>query len=120
MTLDTASETGNSPSWNAIFERYNIYNHDFDVEPFLISSPEIGAACQDFTRPSEKEARILCKQDSREDRPQVFREKGLFILPVRNNSMQSSKVKGTWTFQPFRRLCWNIAAIFPLNWKRHV
>jgi hypothetical protein len=28
--------------------------------------------------------RILCKQDFREDRPSVFIENGLFLLPVRN------------------------------------
>lgn len=94
MTLGTASESGNSPSWDAIFERFRIHNHNFDAEPFLISSAQIGAACQDFTRPSEKEARILCKQDTRESRPRVFRENGLFILPIRNKLYAILKGEG--------------------------
>ncbi len=67
MTL--RRETGNTPSWNAIFDMYDIWRHDFDVEPFHISSRQIGIACQDFQRPSEKEAYILCKQDTRESPP---------------------------------------------------
>ena len=75
MTTNAVENTGNSPSWRAIFERYQIDQHEFDAEPYIISAGQIKEACQDFTRTSEKEVRILCKQDTREDRPQVFREK---------------------------------------------
>ena len=83
MTTSSIDESSDTP-WRAIFERYEIANHDFDAAPFPISADQIKVACQDFKRTSEKEPRILCKQDSRESRPQVFRDKGLFILPVRN------------------------------------
>lgn len=92
MTLN--AETGNTPSWNAIFEMYDIAQHDFDAAPFRISSAQVGAACQDFRRPSQKEARILCKQDTRESRPKAFRERGLFILPVRNGHYVIVKGEG--------------------------
>ena len=84
MVLNAPADVPDSPSWNAIFERYEIGQHDFDAAPFEISAAQIGTACQHFRRPSEKEARILCKQDARGHRPRVFQERGLFILPIRN------------------------------------
>ena len=74
----------NNESWNKIFQDYNIYTHDFDHAPFQITAEQIKKACQDFTEVGQKEVRILCKQDSREDRPQVFIERGLFLLPTKN------------------------------------
>ena len=78
------AESGDSPSWQAIFNMYDIANHDFDAAPFHISAAQIKAACQHFERTAEKEVRILCKQDTRESRPLSFQRRGLFILPVRN------------------------------------
>jgi hypothetical protein len=72
------------PSWKKIFEDYRIYEHDFDVAPFRITAEQIKRACQDFTETGQKEVRILCKQDSREDRPAVFVDRNLFLLPVTN------------------------------------
>jgi hypothetical protein len=71
-------------SWKKIFEDYKIYEHDFDLRPFHITAEQIKRACQDFTETGQKEVRILCKQDSREDRPQVFVDRDLFLLPVTN------------------------------------
>ena len=71
-------------SWGKIFEDYNIYAHNFDEEPFHITAAQIKKACQDFTETGEKEVRILCKQDTRENRPQVFQERNLFLLPIKN------------------------------------
>ena len=82
MTLVPTSLSGHTASWNAIFERYEIDEHDFDAAPLPISAEQIAAACEHFQRTSEKEVRILCQQVSREDRPLLFRKKGLFILPV--------------------------------------
>ena len=45
-----------------IFDDYNIHQHIF-----------------------EKEVRILCTQTNREARPDIFKEKGLFLLPVKNS-----------------------------------
>ena len=94
MTLDAQPETGNTPSWDAIFERYGIARHDFDSEPFPISAQQIKEACQHFERTSQKEVRILCKQDTRESRPRAFRARGLFILPVRNGHYAIVKGEG--------------------------
>ena len=94
MNDNLPQSSGNSPSWKAIFEHYDIDKHNFDEAPFPISARQINVACQHFERTSEKEVRILCKQDSRESRPEVFREKGLFILPVRNGHYIIVKGKG--------------------------
>ncbi len=91
MTLSSSTNSGQSP-WEAIFERYNIGEHDFDASPFPISAAQIREVSSRFSRTSEQEVRILCKQDTRESRPQVFRDGGLFILPVRNR--QYTIVKG--------------------------
>ena len=94
MTLIPIDESGDSPSWQAIFDRYEIADHNFDAAPFPISAEQIKLACQNFTKTGEKEVRILCKQDTRESRPQVFRDRGLFLLPVRNGAYVIVKGEG--------------------------
>ena len=74
----------NSKSWKKIFDDYEILKHDFDKSPFSLSATQIKRACQRFKETGEKEVRILCKQDSREDRPDVFVKNNLFLLPVKN------------------------------------
>ena len=71
-------------SWKKIFDDYRIYQHDFKKEPFYISADQIKKACQNFGKTSEKEVRLLCTQTKREDRPDIFKEKGLFLLPIKN------------------------------------
>jgi len=73
-----------SLAWKAIFEKFNIWDHDFDKIPFEIAANQIKVATNHFSRTAQREVRLLCKQDRREDRPAVFRNKGLFILPIRN------------------------------------
>ncbi len=84
----------NSESWHEIFQDCNIYTHDFDNKPFYITAGQIKKACQNFTETGQKEVRILCKQDRREDRPQVFIDKGLFLLPVKNGEYVIIKGEG--------------------------
>jgi len=81
-------------SWEAIFDRYNIHLHNFDKEPFIITSTQIKEATKHFDRTAQKEVRILCKQDSREDRPAVFMDKGLFLLPKKNGIYYIIKGEG--------------------------
>lgn len=69
-----------------IFEDLNLDQHDFETSPYYLSAEQIKVACQDFTKVAEKEVRILCKQDTRESRPDVFKEKNLFLLPVKNGN----------------------------------
>ncbi len=71
-------------SWVKICTDYHILAHDFATAPFILSSAKIKTSCQDFKNTSGKEVRILCKQDSRENRPKIFRENDLFLLPVKN------------------------------------
>lgn len=73
-------------AWEKIFEDYNILAHDFDNAPFVLTAEQIKLACQEFVATGEREPRILCKQDTREDRPQLFVDNGLFILPKRNGT----------------------------------
>lgn len=74
----------NNRSWQKIFNDYKILDHDFNESPFLLSATQIKKACQKFKKTGEKEVRILCKQDSRENRPDIFVKNDLFLLPVKN------------------------------------
>ncbi len=73
-------------AWNAIFERYSIESHDFAEKPFIIAADDIKAATKHLEKTSEKEVRILCKQDTRESRPTVFKKRNLFVLPIANGT----------------------------------
>ncbi len=84
----------NVNSWKAIFDVYDIQKHDFNKTPFIISAEQIKHATKHFTKTNEREVRILCKQDSREDRPQVFIENNLFLLPTRNGEYAVVKGEG--------------------------
>lgn len=80
-------------AWEKIFND-NIKNHNFDNTPFELTAEQIKVSCQDFTVTGEKEPRILCKQDTRSDRPSVFIDNGLFILPKKNGSYYILKGEG--------------------------
>lgn len=81
-------------AWKKIFNDYNINNHDFEKGPFELTAEQIKKSCQQFTETGDKEPRILCKQDTRSDRPSVFKNKGLFILPKKNGSYYILKGEG--------------------------
>ena len=80
--------------WAKIFKDYKTDRHNFDKAPFKITARQIKTACQDFAETGEKEVRILCKQDNREDRPEVFKDKGLFLLPIKNGEYVIVKGEG--------------------------
>jgi len=84
----------NSVSWKKIFDEYKILEHNFDVSPYPISATQIKRACQNFKETGEKEVRILCKQDCRHDRPAIFKENNLFLLPVKNGFYNIIKGEG--------------------------
>ena len=73
-------------SWAKILKTYNVLEHDFSKEPFEITAEQIKKAVQNFTKTNEKEVRILCKQDTREQRPEIFRDNNLFLLPIKNGT----------------------------------
>lgn len=84
----------NNISWQKIFDDYKIFDYDFEKTYFPLSAEQIKKSCQDFTRTTEKEVRILCKQDTRESRPNIFKDNGLFILPVKNGHYAILKGEG--------------------------
>ncbi|GIV22474.1 MAG: hypothetical protein KatS3mg025_0133 [Bacteroidia bacterium] len=81
-------------AWEAICARGNILSHDFSTGPYYLSAEQIKQATQDFSKTSQREVRILCKQDTREKRPKVFQENNLFILPVKNGEFAIIKGDG--------------------------
>ena len=81
-------------SWKKIYNDTKMAEHDFTQKPFVLSAEQIKRSCQEFKRTTEKEVRILCKQDTRSDRPQVFKDNGLFILPKHNGSYYIVKGEG--------------------------
>jgi len=71
-------------AWEAIFDYHHISKHNFDNEPYLLSADDIKEATQPFKATGEREPRILCKQDTRESRPDLFKALGIFVLPIKN------------------------------------
>lgn len=74
----------NHKPWQAIFDKYEIHKHDFSKSPYVLTAEQIKQATSHFLTTNEREVRVLCKQDSREDRPEVFVNKNLFLLPIKN------------------------------------
>lgn len=74
----------NNNSWAKIFKDNNILENDFSKQPFYLSAKDIKKSVQDFQNTSEKEVRILCKMDTRESIPEIMKENGLILLPVKN------------------------------------
>ncbi|MDW8016166.1 MAG: hypothetical protein RMK19_09185 [Bacteroidia bacterium] len=86
--------------WEQIFKRYRLDNYDFHKEPCLITADQIKEATRSFKETGQREVRILCKQDAREDRPKVFIERDLFILPVKNGEYVILKGEGYVDISP--------------------
>jgi hypothetical protein len=78
----------NDKPWEAIAKHTGLLKHNFNSprEIFFVTSTQIKEATRSFSSTNEREVRILCKQDSREDRPEIFREKNLFLLPIKNGN----------------------------------
>lgn len=83
-----------SKTWEAIFKEFKIVEHDFSKEPFYLTAKQIKTVSRNFDTVGEREVRILCKQDSRKDRPKVFTDNDLFILPVKNGEYALVKGEG--------------------------
>lgn len=81
-------------AWEAIFKHYGISDHDFDSHPFEITAKQIKEATRQFRATGQREVRILCKQDTRDSRPQIFIQNNLFILPIRNGKYVIVKGEG--------------------------
>lgn len=84
----------NNRSWEKIYNDLQIKKHDFNKYPFIINANQIKNCVRDFNKTSEKEVRVLCKQDSREERPDIFIENNIFILPTKNGEYIICKGEG--------------------------
>lgn len=84
----------NNEPWQAIFDKYKIHQHNFDKSPYILTAQSIKEATHHFTRTNQREVWVLCKQDTRADRPNVFVENGLFILPIKNGIYNIIKGEG--------------------------
>lgn len=73
-------------AWTSIANSVGLLRHNFADGPLVITAEQIKTATAHYKKTNEREVRILCKQDSREDRPAIFKEHGLFLLPVHNGS----------------------------------
>lgn len=94
--------TAKDRAWQEIFNQYEIDQHDFDKAPYLITATQIKIACKNFEQTGEKEPRILCTQTTREDRPSVFVERGLFVLPTRNGTYAIIRGEGYVDIPPIK------------------
>jgi hypothetical protein len=83
-----------SKSWEKIFQDHKILEHNFSKEPFILDSKMIKESVQDFRKTTEKEVRCLCKQDSRKQVPNIMKENGLFLLPIKNGTYAIIKGEG--------------------------
>lgn len=92
----------NSESWQKIFDDYKILKHDFSKSYFPLSAEQIKKSCQNFKKTNEKEVRILCKQDTREQRPEVFQKNNLFILPTKNGQYAICRGEGYVDIPPIK------------------
>lgn len=81
-------------SWELIFKEYKIYDHDFDKSPFHITADQIRDVFRGFKGRGNRDVRLLVKRDTRESRPQVFIDKNLFLLPVKNKKYVIVKGEG--------------------------
>lgn len=88
--------TNQSEAWAEIFKKLKIDEHDFDNGSFELSAVDIKRVTSTFgiTSNSLTEPRCLCKQDRREDRPEIFRNNGLFILPTKNGFYEILRGEG--------------------------
>ncbi|MBQ7062049.1 MAG: hypothetical protein IJM88_02010 [Bacteroidales bacterium] len=80
--------------WERIFSYTGMDCHDFSQSPYVLTAEQIKNACRGYKRTGDREVRILCKQDTRESRPQAFKERGLFILPKNNGVYYIVKGEG--------------------------
>lgn len=85
-------------AWARVFEVCNLHKHDFNNSPYSITATEIKRMVTGLIKTPEP--RILCKQDTRESRPRIFQEKGLFILPSRNGIYSIIKGEGYLDIPP--------------------
>ena len=88
----------NAP-WNKIFEDH-LMQHDFESSPAILTGDMIKRSIRHFPNTSDRELRVVAKMDSREDLPQVLRDKELFMLPTKNGEYILVRGEGYHDLQP--------------------
>ena len=89
--------------WNKIFEDY-FMQYDFESSPAILTADMIKQSTRHFSKTSDREVRVIAKIDSREDLPQVLRNKELFILPIKNGEYILVKGEGYYDLQPLSEI----------------
>lgn len=92
MIEEVIEKRATDRAWSKIFQVHNLNEYDFDNAPFSITATQIKEAVTGLGTTTEP--RILCKQDTRESRPRIFQENGLFILPTKNGIYSIIKGEG--------------------------
>ena len=115
MAHNSDSHTAKTVAWNAIFGRFNIDRYNFDTAPFPISAKQINSACQHLSLPKKVNARMLCKQDARESRPEIFQERGLFLLPIKSGQYVIVKGEGYIDIPPIESSLVQYDSSFPFE-----
>ena len=85
--------------WTKIFEDH-FMQHDFESSPAILTADMIKQSTRHFSKTSDREVRVIAKLDSREDLPQILRDKGLFVLPIKNGEYILVKGEGYHDLQP--------------------
>ena len=76
--------TGNE-IWEVIVNKTGLSKHNFSTGPFYVAHKEIKEIVSTINAPNnKKEIRILGYQATREQRPQYFIDKNLFLMPASN------------------------------------
>ena len=115
MARKRSSDSAKSRSWGAIFQAYNIREHDFDAEPFSLTADQIKDVSRHFETTTQREVRTLVKQDTRESRPKVFKDLGLFLLPVKNGEYVIIKGEGYVDIPPVESPVLEYESSFPFE-----
>lgn len=56
----------NHEPWQSIFDKHKIHKHNFEKSPYIITAQQIKEATSHFKKTTQREVRVLCKQDTRE------------------------------------------------------
>ena len=84
--------------WNEVYKNTSFSNWDFKKGPLLLQDSEILNAVAHLSDadipPQSKQIRIQCGMNDREQRPEIFKQKNLFLLPYTNSSRMIFKGEG--------------------------
>lgn len=85
MENETTIQRARNDAWESIFKTYNLQHYKFDSAPFEITTAHIKHATRRLPNTPEYDVTSLCKQTTRESRPTLFQDNGLFLLPVQHD-----------------------------------